>query len=400
MKPAMPIVVIAAVAAVLWVVVSAREPVTPQAFDNETAMTAAGLLGAGGSEAAPGFARALTPRPFVFPADHGPHEDFQTEWWYLTGNLADSTGREFGFQLTFFRFALMPPGDAPAQSAGEPGSSKWRSTQVYMAHFAIADVAAQRFVSAERFQRDRLGMSGAKAEPFAVWLGDWAVRGAGETGATYPLHLKAGDNGYQLELTLAPTKPVVLNGERGLSQKSTAPGNASYYYSQPRMRAAGSLMVDGVQFEVDGLAWLDREWSTSALAPGQAGWDWFAMQLSDGTDLMLAFIRRLDGSVDPASFGTLIRPDGSSLVLSAAGIEMRVLDRWRSPSTGVVYPAKWDLRVPAHALSLTIEPKLAAQEMTHSIRYWEGAVRVMGHSAAGAVTGSGYAELAGYQAGS
>ncbi len=363
-----------------------------------TAMNVAELLG--GGQPPPGFSRATAPRTFSFPADHGPHDDFQAEWWYFTGNLKSDVGREFGFQLTFFRFAIAPPSSSrPNVASGTQvarASSNWRTRQVYMAHYALTDVATDRFVSAERFQRQSLGLSGAEAQPFSVWLGDWSVRGPAQGESIFPLRLAAAHDGYHLGLTLRPLKPLVFHGDRGFSRKSAASGNASYYYSFPRLAVAGNIRLPDSTVRVSGTGWLDREWSTSALAANQVGWDWFALHLADGTDLMLAYIRRDDGSFDPASFGTLVYPDGRVEGLGLSDSRIDVLGHWRSPQTGVVYPARWQLLVPDKSLRLRLEPKLAGQEMIHSVRYWEGALRVSGTADGRPVTGSGYAELAGY----
>jgi predicted secreted hydrolase len=248
-----------------------------------------GVLG-GGDE---GFARASAPRPFRFPDDHGPHPAYRSEWWYYTGNLRAGDGRRFGFQLTFFRFALSPE---PVERA-----SAWGTNQVYMAHFAVTDVAGRRFHAAERFGRGALDLAGARAAPYRVWLGRWQAS-AGST--PFPLALQAEDGGYGIDLVLARGKPVVANGEAGLSRKSAEPGNASYYYSIPRMPVSGRVTTPEGAWEVEGAAWFDREWSSSALAPDQVGWDWFALQLSDGRDLMVFRLRTRDGGADPHSAGT------------------------------------------------------------------------------------------------
>ncbi|HXU46332.1 MAG TPA: carotenoid 1,2-hydratase, partial [Thermoanaerobaculia bacterium] len=252
----------------------------------------------GGSSA--GFARALAPRAFRFPEDHGPHPEFRTEWWYATGNLATPAGRRFGFQLTFFRNALAP------ETPDRP--SRWAARDVYMAHFALTDAEGGRFLAFERFRRGALGLAGARALPFRVALDDWSIASLAP-GSTWPARLRAQEGGAAIDIQLDQGKPPVLEGDRGLSQKSAAPGQASYYYSLPRMPARGDIRLGGESFAVSGLAWLDREWSTSALAADQVGWDWLALQLDDGRELMLYRLRRRDGSADPASRATLILAD-------------------------------------------------------------------------------------------
>jgi predicted secreted hydrolase len=340
-----------------------------------------GVLG-GGDE---GFARASAPRPFRFPDDHGPHPAYRSEWWYYTGNLRAGDGRRFGFQLTFFRFALSPE---PVERA-----SAWGTNQVYMAHFAVTDVAGRRFHAAERFGRGALDLAGARAAPYRVWLGRWQAS-AGST--PFPLALQAEDGGYGIDLVLARGKPVVANGEAGLSRKSAEPGNASYYYSIPRMPVSGRVTTPEGAWEVEGAAWFDREWSSSALAPDQVGWDWFALQLSDGRDLMVFRLRTRDGGADPHSAGTLVEADGSSRSLSAGDFLLDELDHWESPRGGARYPSRWRVRVPSAAIDVEVTPEVADQELDLAFRYWEGASRVTGLSADAGVTGHGHVELTGY----
>lgn len=340
----------------------------------------------GGDDA--GFARALAPRAFVFPDDHGPHPEFRSEWWYFTGNLETESGRRFGYQWTLFRFALAPQ---PPRSP-----SHWATNQVYMGHFAVTDVQARRFHSFERRSRAAIGLAGAQAVPFRAWVENWQVRGQGDD-RPWRLQAETAD-GVAVDLTLEPVKPVVLQGEAGLSRKSAAPGNASYYYSLTRIRTRGTVTAGGVSHRVQGWSWMDREWSTSALAPEQAGWDWFALQLDDGTDLMFYRLRRRDGGVDPLSSGTLVGPEGGVRTLAWQDVELEILEHWRSPR-GVRYPARWRVRLPELDLELTVTPVLQDQEHDLSVRYWEGAVEVTGRRAGAAVSGRGYVELAGYGAG-
>ena len=292
-----------------------------------------------------GFARALAPRTFSFPRDHGPHPGYRTEWWYFTGNLDTAQGRHFGYELTIFRVALSPSPIARA--------SQWAADAVYMAHFAVSDVAARSFRAFERFARGALGLAGAQASPFRVWVEDWSIEGSGPD--ALPMRLRAAEDGFGIDLALNSAKAPVLQGERGLSQKSAQPGNASYYYSMTRMPTTGSLRLGEETFRVSGLSWMDREWGSSALAADQVGWDWFALQLSDGRDLMFYRLRRRDGSTDPWSAGSVVDQDETVHRLSRADVRIEVLDRWRSPS-GVRYPARWRLSVPEEGLDLEITP--------------------------------------------
>jgi predicted secreted hydrolase len=336
-----------------------------------------------------GFARADAPRPFVFPDDHGPHAEFRTEWWYYTGNLATATGRHVGFELTFFRTAL-----APAEPAAAPRASAWSTRQLYLAHFAVTDTASARFHAASRLGRAAVGLAGAEARPFRVWLEDWSVVGADAD--TFPVRLRAADGEVAIDLALDAGKPIVLQGDRGLSRKGPEPGNASYYYSLTRMPARGTVRVGGETLAVSGRAWMDREWSTSALGPDLGGWDWFALQLDDGRDVMVYRLRRKDGSPDPHSAGAIVAPDGAARALSVADTAIEVLDRWTSAASGVAYPSRWRVTIPSAELSLEIIPRIAAQELDVGTRYWEGAVRLEGRAGGRPVSGQGYVELVGY----
>lgn len=335
-----------------------------------------------GGEDTAGFARAERVREFHFPADYGPHPDFRSEWWYYTGNLRSQDGRRFGYELALFRFAL-----APGKAVGD---SAWTTNQVYMGHFALTDAAGKRFHYFDRFARGALGLAGAQAAPFAVWLEDWSVRA--DNGQW---RLRASTDNVRVDFTLAPIKPIVLQGDRGLSQKSAGAGNASYYYSIPRLDTEGTIEIAGVRHDVSGMSWMDREWSTSALAENQAGWDWFALQLSDGYDVMFYQLRRRDGTIDPYSQGIVIDPAGRTHKLTADDVAVEVLDHWSSPRGGI-YPARWRLRIPLARLDVEVRPVLADQELVVTPRYWEGAVDVAGTRAGRELSGQGYVELTGY----
>ena len=334
-----------------------------------------------------GYAKAIEPREFSFPADHGPHPGFRTEWWYSTGNLGTAGGRRFGFQLTFFRSALAP--EMPDRR------SAWATREAWLAHFAVSDLDGERFLSFERWSRGGpVGLAGARGRPFRVWVEDWSAAGTG--GGVFPLRLSARQEDVGIDLSLEQGKPPVLQGERGLSRKSAEPGNASYYYSLSRMPAQGTIRLGNETFAVTGLAWMDREWSTSSLGADQTGWDWFALQLADGSEVMLYRLRLRDGTADPASSGTVIGPGGESRALSLRDFTLEDLDRWRSPRSGAAYPARWRLRIPSAALDLEVRPLLADQELDVSFRYWEGAVEVKGNRGGRPVRGRGYVELTGY----
>ena len=342
-----------------------------------------------------GFARATAPRPFSFPADLGPHPEFRTEWWYYTGNLESAAGRHFGFQLTFFRTALAPPAaGAPARGTSAPPTSAWSSRQLYLAHFALTDTAGRRFHAWSRLEREALGLAGAQASPFRVWIEDWSAES--EVPGGLPVRLRAAEGDVAIDLVLSSQKPMTLQGDHGLSQKGSEPGNASYYYSLTRMGVRGTVRAGGEPLPVSGLGWMDREWSTSALGPDLVGWDWVALQLDDGRDVMLYRLRRRDGTADPHGAGTLIAADGATRPLAPGDVTLEALDHWTSPRSRVRYPSRWRLAIPGAGLSLEITPRLPDQELIVGTRYWEGAVGVAGTAAGRPIAGRGYVELVGY----
>ncbi|NLE53042.1 MAG: carotenoid 1,2-hydratase [Chloroflexi bacterium] len=331
------------------------------------------------------FARAVEPREWSFPADHGAHPEYQTEWWYYTGNLATRDGRRFGYQFTIFRRAL-----APDEMASD---SEWRSNQAFMAHFTVTDVSGEVFYQAQRFSRGAANLAGAEGEPrYRVWLDDWAVEARDDAAVSTTLRARSPE--VAIDLALEQVKPPALQGDGGLSPKSNEPGNASYYYSLSRLETSGTISVGETAYPVEGLSWMDHEFSTSALGANAQGWDWFGLHLDDGRDLMLGQIRLQDGGVEPAFGGLLIEPDGSARYLPSSSFEIEATDWWTSPHTNAIYPARWTIRVTPDEgvpFTLALEPLLADQELREGIVYWEGAVRITGDA-----NGYGYAELTGY----
>ncbi|MGH2583051.1 MAG: lipocalin-like domain-containing protein [Anaerolineales bacterium] len=333
-----------------------------------------------------GFARADHPREFTFPTDFGPHFDFQTEWWYYTGNLETKEGRHFGYELTFFRRALAPP-DVVAER-----SSDWSANHIYMAHFVITDVDHDEFHAFERFSRGAAGLAGAENNPYHVWLEDWFVRQTGPN----QYELFASSEELEIRLEMTDEKGAVLQGNAGLSRKGPQAGNASYYYSQTRLQSQGEVVIKDATFAVTGLSWKDHEISTSAMSEGQVGWDWFSIQLDNGYDVMLYQVRREGGGIDPFSSGTLIAPDGAVTYLTLQDFTIETHTTWRSPHSGATYPMGWTVRIPGKGLEIDLEPYLVDQELNLSFVYWEGAVSIAGHHAGQAVGGSGYVEMTGY----
>jgi predicted secreted hydrolase len=371
------------------------------------ALTAAAvsLAARAGPARPPQFAQALAPRPLEFPRDQGPHPGFRQEWWYLTGNLDSATGARFGFELTIFRVALAPAAPPPVSPASSPATrrSAWRTRQIYLGHFAITDVARHRFRFAVKLSRGALGLAGAQASPFRVWVGNWRIgqgpgtaKVAARSGAKDPVwQVQADERGYALSLTARPLMPPVLNGEAGLSRKSAQPDDATYYYSIPRVAVQGTLVRDGRPLEVHGLAWLDREWGSGGLGPQEAGWRWFGLQLDDGSCLMFYALRDRNGAEDPYSAGTWVDRHGRAHPLGRSDLRIDTLAHW-TDRRGTRYPSRWRLRDPALGLDLTVRPVLADQELMTSPRYWEGAVNVSGTRAGRPIGGRGYVELVGY----
>jgi predicted secreted hydrolase len=325
------------------------------------------------------FARADRVREFDFPADHGPHPDFRSEWWYATITLADTQGERYGVQFTLFRQALTPtPGDAP-----------WRSGQIYMAHAALTDVAAGDHRAWQRFARGRAELAGVTARPFAAWLEDWRL--ASEGVEVLPLRLHIVEDDTAIDLVLRADKPLVLQGDAGLSRKGE--NDASYYYSFPRLAAEGKLLRGADEIVVRGLAWIDREWSTSVLTADHAGWDWFALHLDDRTDVMAFQLRRRDGARDPFDAGAWIAADASTEALGVRDFALTPVRWWRD-GHGTAWPVAWRLDGARWSSPWTIEAVLDDQRMDLTVEYWEGLVDVK--DAAGDGIGEGYMELTGY----
>lgn len=331
-----------------------------------------------------GFARAFAPRDWSFPQNFGAHPEYQTEWWYYTGNVTTTAGERIGFQFTIFRRALQPQDTA--------SDSEWRSAQMYMVHFTVSDIARGRFWHDERYSRGGADLAGATGDPYRVWVEDWQIIGLNDEATLTRITADAGD--FAIDLTLDQVKPPALQGNQGLSAKSGEAGNASYYYSLSRLVTDGTIRIGDTTHTVSGVSWKDHEFGTSALGPQAQGWDWFGLIFENEYELMVGQIRQQDDSVEPAFGGLLIRPDGSTLYLPAASFTITPLDTWTSPHTGAVYPSGWTITVAHEDIdwTFTVTPLMRDQELHGAnVEYWEGAVDVTGD-----VTGVGYAELTGY----
>ena len=342
------------------------------------------LSAALGGEAEQGYSRATELRTFRFPQDHAAHPAYRNEWWYITGNLSDEHNNHYGYQVTLFRIALAP---------NMPDSqSNWATNQVWMAHVALTDVSANKHWHEQRLARGALGLAGQSNHPFRVWLEDWQIIGMAQ--GEFPWVINLQTKQFGLKLKLSSHKPIVLQGDKGLSQKSSEPGNASYYYSLTRLHTVGEIVKDNRRFEVSGWSWLDREWSTSALGAEQVGWDWFSLQLNDQHELMFYRLRTQNGETDPHSAGKWIMPGGETQSLQASDVEMQPLRYWTSPS-GRRYPVSWRLEIPSLQQQLVVEALIEDQEMATGIFYWEGAVKVV-NAVTNDLLGYGYLEMTGY----
>ncbi len=322
-----------------------------------------------------------------FPRDHASHPEYRIEWWYYTGNLADSSSRRFGFQLTFFRAGVRTRPENP---------SRWAVRDLFMAHLALSDLETGRFHFAERLNRAGPGWAGASTETYRVWNQSWEA-GLDSDGRH---RLRARDGDFGIDLVLEPGRQPLLHGRAGLSQKGSQEGNASHYYSLTRMPTRGSIRVDGREFEVAGSSWMDHEFGTSFLEQEQIGWDWFALQLDGGQDLMVFQLRRSDGRRDPNSSGTLLDASGKRQGLGRSDFSLEPVRTWRSPHSGARYPIQWRLSLPRRGLSLTVTAAQPDQELrtrwSTGVTYWEGAVVVTGTRGTDPVSGRGYLEMTGY----
>lgn len=331
---------------------------------------------------------ALPGYRYEFPRDHGNHADFKLEWWYFTGNLESTGGRRFGYELTFFRTGL---------EEAVTGPSSWQARDLYPAHFALSDLDTPAFVYFEKLNRTSPGIAGAEPGRLEVWNENWTARM--ESGR---IHLRASQGDTAIDLQLKPTKPPVIHGVNGVSRKGSGPGRASHYYSLTRLQTSGTLRTPQGPYRVEGLSWMDHEFSTNQLEPQQTGWDWFSLQLDSGEELMLFQIRREDGAVDRHSSGTRVSASGDARHIGREEFELVPEKIWESPHTGGRYPVQWRILLPGDDTELRVEALLNDQELratrSTGVAYWEGAVRVRGRWRGREASGLGYLEMTGYAA--
>jgi predicted secreted hydrolase len=344
---------------------------------------------AAASVCAQDYKQALPGYKFEFPRDYFNHEDFQTEWWYYTGNLKSADGQRFGFELTFFRQGL----------SRASASSPWLVRDLWMAHLALSDINGQKFLEEERLNRSGPGIAGVDAQTGLVWNGNWRVhiseheedlRGVGEK--------------FGFGLKLVRTKPPVIEGQNGVSKKAEGAGHASHYFSLTRLASSGSVDLDGKTYQVEGTSWMDHEFFTESMATDEIGWDWLSAQFEDGTELMLYRLRHNDGrnkldTIDPYSSGTYVDAEGKSQFLSSKDFVMTpAAEAWTSTATKARYPMRWHVSIPRLKMEFDVTTPLKNQELTGKFgpSYWEGAIDASGTLDQSLLRGAGYLEMTGY----
>ncbi|GAB1441187.1 lipocalin-like domain-containing protein [Ignavibacteriales bacterium] len=333
-----------------------------------------------------GFKKAESVRKFVFPGDHFAHYDYSTEWWYFTGNLSTSDGRRFGYQFTIFRNGILPGADSD--------SVVFSQKSVYSIHIGLSDLQNQKFYSFERYVRGLKGLAGSDESEKKIYIEGSEILFDFSNGSELPgMEIRSVTDDFRISFNLNPEKKMVLHGDKGLSKKSNKPGNASYYYSYTRLNTTGELILKGEKFKLSGSSWMDREWSTSALESDQKGWDWFSIQMEDGTELMYFRLRDSTGATNFQK-GTLIDKSGGYYTFSGDDFKLNTI--MDSEIDGVVYPSEWEIEL--RPLNLLFGVSVAMKNQVHPfrLRYYEGAVNVVRKKGKNLTNGKGYVELTGY----
>lgn len=325
---------------------------------------------------------------FNFPRDEASHPDYRIEQWSYSGQLSASAGRRFGYQLKFIRAGVSYKPDNP---------SRWAVRDLFVTQLAVTDVDGQQFKTAERINRAGIGWAGAATEGFRLWNDDWEAR---QDKTMTLLRAIESEDGIGLELALEAGRAPVAHGEDGVFQKGFLALNASHFYSLPRMPARGVLLFDGQRFEVSGTSQLDHEFGTSFLEEGQAGWDYFLIELEDGSDLLIYQLRLTDGSRDQYFIATLINADGSRESLKSDEFAMQTLARWTSPASGGNYPVQWRVKIPGRQIELEAKAAMDNQEFQAAqsigVTYWKGLIDVSGKRNGQPISGKGFLEMTGY----
>ncbi|HEK1692867.1 TPA: iron ABC transporter permease [Pseudomonas putida] len=325
---------------------------------------------AGLGDDAAAFRQVIPGHALEFPRDHGAHGGFRIEWWYVTANLRDAQGRDWGVQWTLFRSALRPG----------PETWNWNSPNLWMGHAALTGPGGHQV--SETLARGGVGQAGVEAQPFRAWINDWSLQG--KPGVDR-LQMRARGQGFGYDLALTSDQPLLLHGVQGYSEKS-GKGQASYYYSQPFYTVSGEVEREGQRVAVTGQAWLDREWSSQPLAAGQSGWDWFSLHLGTGAKLMLFQVREDHGP--PYRAGTWVDAQGQTRALQGGQIELTPL-AWTRQDNGKKVPTRWRVKVPAVQVDVEVDALEPKAWMGTRFPYWEGPVRV-------GEEGRGYLEMTGY----
>jgi len=344
-----------------------------------------GLVPASASD----FRLAVPPYQFEFPRDHGSHDDYRTEWWYYTGHLRAESGRRYGFEVTFFRVGVEPP--------GAPARTRWDLRNLSLAHFAITDIDGRKFRYYEKLNRSSPFTAGSATGALNVFNESWRAT----TLADGSWRLTASAGGDAVDLVLRASKPPAIHGQNGVSVKAQGIGYASHYYSMTRLVVTGTVQSKGRKAEpCQGLAWMDHEFGSAVLRENQQGWDWFAIQLDNETELMLYIIRRTDGTPDVTSSGSLVMDGGEVIHISGNQMRVQPITTWRSPRSGATYPMGWNISISSLKLQVKLTPALEDQELvtksSTQVTYWEGAVGVSGSFGNVGVSGAGYVEMTGY----
>jgi predicted secreted hydrolase len=333
-----------------------------------------------------GFKKADSIRQFIFPKDHFAHNEYRTEWWYFTGNLFTQEGRRFGYQFTIFRNGILP--------GSESDSVVISQNSLYSIHIGISDIQNQKFYSYERYARALDGLAGSDETAKRIYIEGNEILFDFSNGAELPgFQVNSSTDDFKISFNLVPEKKMVLHGDKGLSKKSNKPGNASYYYSFTKLNTGGELTLQGEKFKFNGSSWMDREWSTSALESDQKGWDWFALQMEDGTELMYFRLRDSTGSTNFQK-GTLIQMDGSYDVFT--GNDFKITPLQNAEIDGIKYPVEWEIKI--IPLNFVFGVSVAMKNQVHPfrLRYYEGAINAFRKSGNEISKGVGYVELTGY----
>ncbi len=334
------------------------------------------------------FTKADSVIDFVFPKDHGSHDNYKIEWWYFTGNLKDENGNHFGYQFTIFRNAL--------SSDSMKSKNDFATNQLYFAHLGLTDVNNNKHYSFEKFSRGAKGLAFANSNPLEIRVEDWYCKGFyyNDDFKNPEFKIYAKTDEIEIDFDLKPNKNIVFHGNKGLSAKSNEKGNASYYYSFTNLGSSGRIIINEKSYLVKGKSWMDREWSTSALSKNQKGWDWFSLQLDDNSELMFFRLRDTNSNTDFCK-GTYIDKNGTYENLDCGKFDFQTKD-YVKLDNGKKYPSKWKLLIPSKNLNIEAETQIDDQEMKLSVKYYEGTIKVKAKKNGINLNGFGYVELTGY----